>query len=149
MDNNEMEYERITNLLNKRDRDDANRRRKKTDWVGRMATILSFVTWIIMIAIWAVLDAAAPEKETRFITSFFDVHFGTAPLIRDRWDHALVYVAFILLLVSLSTCIIAFLFNKMRMKRKRDKYKKSIFIAGGITVIALTVFLLRFWPVLF
>ena len=149
MDNKELDYERITDLINKRDSDDSNRRKKKTDWVNRMATILSLVAWSIMIAIWAVLDAASPEKEKKFITSFFDVNFGTAPLIRDRWDYTLVYVAFILLLASLGTCIIAFFFNKMRMKRKSDKYRKSIFVAGGITIIALSIFLYRFWSVLF
>jgi len=149
MNDNELDYDKITELLNKRDEEEKKDRRQKVDWVGRFATILSLCAWGIMIAVWIVLETASPERDMKFITSFFDVQFGTAPSVRTRWNYSMVYTAYILMLVSLGTCVIAFFLNKMRMKRKRDKYKKSIFIIGGITIIAFIAFMIRFWSVLF
>ena len=149
MEDKDLSYDKISDLLNKKDNKDENKRKKKADWLSKAAAILSLFAWTIMIAVWAVLEAAAPERERRFITSFFDVQFGTPPLIREIWDYTLVYIACVLLLVSLGTCAIAFFINRMRMKRKSDRYKISIFIAGGINVIVLVVFLIHFWSVLF
>jgi len=149
MEDKDLSFDKISDLLNIKDNKDENKRKKKADWVSKAATILSFFAWIIMIAVWALLEAAAPERDRRLITSFFDVQFGTAPLIREIWDYTLVYIAYVLLLVSLGTCAIAFFINRMRMKRKSDKYKISIFIAGGITVVVLVAFLIHFRSVLF
>ena len=151
MADNGLNYDQITEILNKRDEAEKTDRRRKSDWVSKMATILSLLAWCIMIAVWIVLESASPERGMRFTQTFFQVHFGTdaASTIRTRWDHTLVYIAYILMLVSMGTCIIAFIMNKMRMKRKTDKYKKSIFIVGGITIIAFVAFMIRFWSVLF
>jgi len=146
---NDHDYKMITDLLNKYDHERNKERRKKKDWVTKMATVLSFCSWGIIAAVWVLLETAAPERELKFITSFFDVQFGTEPQIRTWWDYTFVYAAFVLLLVSLAACVAAFIFNKMRMKRKTDKYKKSIFIIGGITIIALIVFFFRFGHVIF
>ena len=151
MANNDLDYDMITELLNKRDAEEKKDRRGKPDWVSRMATILCLCAWGLMIAVWVLLETASPEKGMTFTQTFFNVHFGTdaASALRTRWDYTLVYVAYILLLVSLGTCVIAFLFNKMRMKRKSDKYRVSIFVVGGITIIAFVFFIIRFWSVLF
>jgi len=146
MADKELDYDILTEILNK---DKSGCRRRKADWVTKMATILSLCSWSIMTAVWIVLETASPEREMTFITSFFNVKFGAETVIRARWDHTMVIAAFVLLLVSLATSVAAFLFNKMRMKRKSDKYKKSIFIIGGITIVALIVFLIRFWSVIF
>ena len=148
MADNELDINKINRIFNSIDDENKNKRRKKSDWVSNTATTLSLVAWVIMIAVWAVIDAAAPDREHGWL-SFFEVQFGTAAAIRARWDYTLVYTAYVLMLVSLGTCLIAFAFNKMRMRRKNDKYKKSIFVIGSITLIAFVFFLIRFWPVLF
>jgi len=146
----DFDYNQLTNIVNSVNGDKKSTdRRKKKDWVGRMATILSLTAWGIMIAVWVVLDAAAPERVQTFTATFFRATFGTEIVTRSRWDYTLVYVAYILMLVSLGASIFAFIFNKMRMKRKSDKYKISNVVIGGITVIVLVVFLIRFWTVLF
>jgi len=148
-DNNGLSYDMITDLLNKRDAEEKKDRRQKKDWVGSMATILTLCAWGIMIAVWVVIETASPDREMMFINTFFEAQFGVAGYGRSRWNYALVYTAYILMLVSLGTCAIAFILNKMRMKRKSDKYKTSIFIIGGITIIAFIAFMIRFWSVLF
>jgi hypothetical protein len=102
-----------------------------------MAAILSVVSWLVALAVWAVLDRASPERENMF-TRMFGV------TVRENWDGTLLPIAFVLLLVSLGICVLAFFFNKLRMKRKTDKYRKSIFIIGGITILGIVFFLMRF-----
>ena len=117
---------------------DFNERRKKADWVVKMATILSLAAWLVAFAVWIVLDSASPEK-----TTFFTQFFGAS--VRSYWDTSLLPVAFALLVVSLCTCIIAFVFNMLRMRRKTDKYRKSIIIIGAITIAGIIFFVIRFW----
>ena len=148
MDKKELSYDKIAELLEKED-ENKNKRKIKNDWVSKTATILSLCAWTIMLAVWTVLHLASGDRYIAMTASFGRWVFDMEPNLRFGWDRTLVYVAFVLLLVSLATCVIAFLFNKRRMKRKTDKYKKSIFVIGGITIIALVFFLIDFWSMLF
>ena len=112
-------------------------RRKKADWVINMATALSVVSWFVAFGVWLLLDMAAPERE-----DFFSRVFGGT--VRGYWDTSLLPIAFILLVISFLTCVGAFIFNMMRMRRKTDKYRKSIIIVGIITIVGIVMFLLRF-----
>ena len=149
MAENGLNYDQITKLLNKRDEDEKKDRRQKKDLVSRMATILSLGAWAVMIAVWVVLETASPDREMMFINTFFEAHFGVAGVGRSRWNYTLVYAAYILFLVSMGACAIAFVLNKMRMKRKGDKYKISIFVIFGITVVAFVFFLIQHGSVIF
>jgi len=151
MAENGLNYDQISKLLNKRDEEEKKDRRQKKDVIGRLSTILCLGAWLIMIAVWVVLEMASPERGMRFTQTFFEVHFGvdSAAAIRSRWNYTLVYAAYIMMLISLGSCAVAFVLNKMRMRRKGDKYKVSIFVIGGITVIAFVFFLIRFWRILF
>ena len=144
-----LSYDQISDLINKRDNEERRERRKKKDPVSRMATILSLGAWAVMIAVWVVLETASPDREMMFINSFFEAQFGVAGQGRARWNYTLVYTAYILFLISFGACAIAFVLNIMRMKRKGDKYKKSIFVIFGITVIAFIFFLIEHGSVLF
>ncbi|MCL2663217.1 MAG: hypothetical protein FWE83_07800 [Oscillospiraceae bacterium] len=151
MDNEGLSYEQITDILDQNEKEKKKDRRQRRDIVTRMATILSLCAWATMIAVWVVLELASPERGMLFTQTFFQWHFGTdaTGAIRARWDRQLVYLAYVMMLVSFGTCVFAFLFNKMRMKRKSDKYKKSIFVIAGITLIAFVAFLIRFGSMLF
>ena len=116
---------------------DFNERRKKADWVVKMATIMSVVSWAVALAVWVVLDRAQPEKEDMF-TRYFNI------AIRENWNASLLPVAFTLLVASLCICIIAFVFNMLRMRRKTDKYRKSIIVIGVITIIGIVLFIIQF-----
>jgi len=119
-------------------------RRKKADWIVKMATILNLVSWAVAVAVWFVLESASPEREMRFVTSLLQVHFDSDIIVRNRWDMTLLPIAFFLLIASLCICIASFMFNKMRMRRKTDKYRKSIIIIGIITILGIIGFLIRF-----
>jgi len=153
MDLNDLDYDTLTELLEKRDREEAEeRRRKKKFRIDSLPTAMSFIALCIMTAVWVMMEVAAPDRDMMFFRTFFDVHdqhFTVAPIFRERWNFTLVYTAYILQLVSLGTCFAAFLINYSRVKRKAGKYKISVFVAGGITVTALVFFVIRFWNVLF
>jgi len=151
MDDKGLSYDAITDILNKRDEEEKKDRRQRTDWVTRMATILSVLAWLVMITVWVLVDTASPDRGMRFTQTFFEVHFDVdaAAGQSSRWDNNLIFIAYLLQIVSIGTCVVAFLFNKMRMKRKSDKYRLSIFIIGGITIVAFIAFLIRFWSNLF
>jgi len=150
MDFDELDYDKITDLLNKRDEEERLEKEKKNkDWKSILATVLSLVAFALMAAVWVVLEAGAPEREMRFITSFFNVHFGAETVVRTTWDKTLIYVAYILQLISLGTCLIASVLNIMHIKPKYGKFKITIFIISGITIFAFSFFLVRFGSYLF
>jgi fatty acid desaturase len=151
MDNEGLSFEQITEILDQNEKEKNKDRRQRKDIITRLATILSLLAWAIMIAVWVVLEFASPDRGMMFTQTFFQWHFGTdaTGAIRTRWDRQLVYLAYVLMLVSFGTCFFAFLLNRMRMKRKTDKYKKSIFVIAGITLIAFIAFLIRFGSMLF
>lgn len=112
-------------------------RRKKPDFIVRMTTILSLLSWAFALMVWVTLDLAKPEK-----ARWWEIQNNIA--VRSKWDVALLPTAYGLLISSLALCLLAFVFNTMRRKRKTDKYKKSVFIIGIIDIIGLVLFLIVF-----
>jgi len=152
MSNDDLDFTKLTEIINKNEEEEERKRtrgKKKKDPLNTAATIFSIVALGIMAAVWVVLEAASPEREMRFITSFFDVQFGTAPVVRTRWNYTLVYVAYVLQLISIGTCLIALVLNYSRSKAKGEKMRKFIFVICGIVIFAFVVFLIRFGNVLF
>ena len=112
-------------------------RRKKADWIVRMAAIFSILSWVVAFTVWIFIDQASPEKGHMF-TSAYNV------AVREHWDETFLPLAFGLLIAALLLCIMAFFFNKLRMRRKTDKYRKSIITIGVITIVGIVMFVIRF-----
>ncbi|MCL2015763.1 MAG: hypothetical protein FWG68_05895 [Defluviitaleaceae bacterium] len=118
-------------------------RRKQADLVTKLATILAVVSWGIIIAAFLLIDAASPVQEN-LLTRLF-----AQEAVRDVWDIVFIRVTIIMLVVSFIVCVAAFLFNKMRMRRKTDHYKISIIISGIINFVAIIALIITFWADLF
>ncbi len=111
-------------------------RRKGPDSVVKAVWWTAGISWLLFIAAVIFFETARPEAET-----FFDRQFDIS--IRDYWnENALQYVFFILVL-NLAVCVIGFIFNMTRHKRKTDKISKSILILGTITFAGILWYLLR------
>jgi len=152
MDNSDLDFDKLTAIINQNEEEEEAKKqrfKKKRDTVSTVTTVFSLVALGILIAVWVVLEAASPEREMRFITSFFDVQFGTAPAVRTRWNYALVYIAYVLQLISIGVSLIAFVLDYTRSKAKGTKLRKSIIVIGGIAIVAFVVFLIRFGNVIF
>lgn len=129
--------------MNENSRGDFAERRRQADWVIKAASVLSFISWLVAITVVFVLDLAAPENDN-FFTRTWE---GAA--LRTTWNETLLPAVFILLMVSLLSCIAAFFFNRIRMRRKTDKFKKSILIIGALTLAGLILFVFRFGGYMF
>jgi len=146
----DLDYDKITEILKKRDEEERLAElKKKRRLRGSLVTILSLIPWLIMIAVWVLIDIASPGREMTFITSFFNVQFGAEPLARPAWNYPLIYIAYVLMLVSLGLCLIAITINILGKRREGEKMKKSVFIIGGITIVAFVFFIINFWTVIF
>jgi len=112
-------------------------RRKRTDWITYMATILGVVSWIVAFSVGLLLDLASPERE-----HMFSRMFGTS--VRNYWDPALLPIAFGLLVASFCICCLALLFNALRKRRKTDRFKKPVIVIGIVTFVGILFFIYRF-----
>ena len=153
MDFDDLDYDKITELLNKRDEEERLAAlKKKKNARGTLLTVLSFIPWVIMIAVWILIETASPDREMMFFRTFFDVHdqhFSVDPFFRHSWNYGLIYTAYVLMLVSLGLCLIAFTINILGKRREGEKIRISVFIIGSITIIAFIFFIINFWYVIF
>ena len=118
-------------------------KRKQADWVVNAAAVLSVIAWVFAFLVTLVLDLASPERDN-FFTNFLGD--GT---VRAEWDTTLLPIGLILLVVSFLCCVAAFMFNMMRMRRKTDKYRKSVIIMGLLSLAGIVFFVVRFGSVIF
>lgn len=116
-------------------------RRKGKDVVSRVISIIAVVGWAIAIGTILLLDRARPESAT-----YFDRLFGN--VVRSSWNAGLLRFALIALIAALCICIIGFVLNMTRHKRKTDKYNKSIIVVGCFSAVALVWFLFSFYSYL-
>ena len=128
--------------MSEREKAFANRRRQ-SDWVVNAAAALSVIAWVVAFFVTLVLDLASPERD-----NFFTNFLGEG-MVRTEWDPALLPIGLVLLVVSFLCCIAAFMFNMMRMRRKTDKYRKSVIIMGLITLSGIVFYVIRFGQYIF
>ena len=113
-------------------------RRRQSDWLVKASILMSALAWVVLFAVWIVMYFAA-EYKPGFFNVFLQVDVPENPLTQT-----LLPVAFTLLIVALVICVFAFIFNLLRMRRKTDRYRKSIFIVAGVTIIAIIAFVYNF-----
>lgn len=112
-------------------------RRKQADILVKGATTLSVVSWLVSIASVLALEIASPASET-----LVDHMRGITP--DTMWNTTILQISFFLLIFSLLSCVCAFIFNMLRMRRKTDKYRKSIIIIGLVNTAGFAAFMLVF-----
>ena len=105
-------------------------RRKGPDIVVKAVWWVVGISWMLIITAVLFTDKAKPER-----TTFFDRLFEVS--VREYWDRDLLQNAFYVLLVNLAVCIIGFIMNMMRQKRKTDKISKSIIVLTVITLAGI------------
>jgi NADH:ubiquinone oxidoreductase subunit 4 (subunit M) len=118
------------------------RRKKSSDWIAKMSNILSLVSWLIAFSVWMIAEMAQPDREN-FWHGIARIQ-GHQIELNTTWNTVLLQIAFNMLTVSLLMCVTAFIFNKLRMRRKTDKYKKSIWVIAAITIAVIIYFIINF-----
>ena len=121
-------------------------RRKQADWVVNSAAVLSVVSWVVAFFVVLLLDIASERPAMPGLASWL----GGAPAAAvTTWNAALLPIGLILLVVSFLCSVAAFMFNMMRMRRKTDKYRKSVIIMGLITLAGIIAYVFRFGAYIF
>ena len=121
-------------------------RRKQADWVVNSAAALSVVSWVVAFFVVLVLDIASERPAMPGLQSWLGA--SPAPAI-TQWNATILPIGLILLVVSFLCSVAAFMFNMMRMRRKTDKYRKSVIIMGLITLAGIIAYVIRFGTYIF
>ena len=122
--------------------DNFKERRRRSDWMVNASAVFSVVSWLFTIIGLLFIDVAAP-RQTNFFTNVFD---GSAQV---SWNSNVLVFSYVLLVFSIASCITAFAFNMMRMRRKTDRVRKSVIIIGLTTIIGFILFTITFSDYLF
>ena len=125
-------------------------RRKQADWVVNAAAVLSVLAWVGAFSVVLILDIASENVQMEGLQAW--LAGGTAPGAApgSGWNIVLLrQIGLILLVVSFLCSVAAFMFNMMRMRRKTDKYRKSVIIMGLITLVGIIFYVYRFGDVIF
>ena len=125
-------------------------RRKQADWVVNTAAVLSVLAWVVAFSVVLVLDIASENVQMEGLQAWLASGAATGGGSGSGWNIVLLrQIGLILLVVSFLCSVAAFIFNMMRMRRKTDKYRKSVIIMGLITLVGIVFYVIRFGDVIF
>jgi hypothetical protein len=118
---------------------DANRvfteRRRGPDAVIKTVWWTVGLSWTLIITAFLITSEAQPKFET-----FIDRMVKSS--VRNYVDRDLLQYAFYVLLINLLVCIIGFILNMLRHRRKTDRISKSIIVLGMITLMGIFWYML-------
>ena len=107
-------------------------KRRGPDFIVKCIQGSALVSWIIIFVILIVFSMAKPRFQG-FGRNFAVVGGG-------GWDTALVGSIFYILIFQLVLCIVGLVISTTRMRRKSDRYNKSLIIMGILSVIGIAIF---------
>lgn len=111
-------------------------RRRGPDAVIKAVWWTVGISWVLIITALLITSEAQPKFET-FVDRMLKVS------VRNYWDIDLLRYAFYVLLLNLAACIVGFVLNILRQKRKTDKISKSIIVLSVITLSGILWYLIR------
>jgi len=117
-------------------------RRKDKDWMVQGSTILCVLAWMLSFFALLVIDLAAPTQANMF------THLMGGQE-RVTWNEAFILLAYIMLVLSVISCVTSLTFNVMRMKRSHDKLKISVLVINVLTIAGFIFFTFNFVDILF
>ena len=112
-------------------------RRKKQDWVVRSVSVIAVIGWILAFIALLFLDRASPLQEN-FITRFLSVN------VVSFWNTSLLRSAFAAILASFIACVVGFVLNASRHRRKSDRFNKLLIAIGVASTVMLVLYLINF-----
>ena len=113
-------------------------RRRRGDKIVSAAVITNALAWCVAFISWILFDMGA-EYEAGWFNIWFQVEVPVNPL-----TETLLPISFWLLVGSLSLAAASLILNRMRMNRKDDKYRKSVFVIAAIVLYAIINFFVNY-----
>ena len=123
-------------------------RSRKPDWVLRSVTIITLVGWLIAMAALALYYLGAPKDNP--IGDALDAirpNIGAGGSTSAK--PGLLTGTFIAILASCFACIVGFILNVTRHKRKTDRYNKLLITLSGVSLVFLVFFLINYAGTIF
>lgn len=105
-------------------------RRSGPDIIVTLIKVLSVVCGSLLIVALLLIDRAKPGIET-FFDRLLDVQ------LRKSWDHDLLVTHLFVVATICCLSIIGLIFNKLRARRKKDRYRKSLIFSIIFSMVAL------------
>ena len=112
-------------------------RRRRKDWVVRLVSIGALLGWCAAIVSLMLVRFAVPRRGTMF-------HFFEGIFYYGHWDTNLLRIALITLVISFFICVIGFIANIARSRRKSDRFHKGVITMGILSLIGIVVFLVNY-----
>lgn len=117
-------------------------RRRKRDWVTRAVPIIAAIGWLAAIVMLVLLDRASPTH-----ADFFSRLAGK--LVVSSWNTQMLQYVLLILVGVFVICLVGFILNLLRHKRKTDKFNMPIIVLGIASVIGIVAFLIAFGKYIF
>lgn len=111
-------------------------RRRGPDVVVKAVWWTVGISWMLIVSAFLITVEARPKFET-----FIDRMVKAT--VRDYWDRNLLQSTFYVLIINMTVCIIGFILNMLRQRRKTDKTSKSIIVLGCITLLGIIWYMLQ------
>jgi len=108
-------------------------RRRRKDWVSRCITFFAVIGWGCAFVAFTYGNRAKPGFDSVVLRALG----GT---VRQYWDIDMLNLSFRVLLITLFICVLGFLINMSRYRRKSDRINKPLLVLAIITFVAIIVF---------
>lgn len=129
--------------LGKPGRDFIERRdKKRRDGVSFVVTLIAVIGWFVCILALLFLDFAKPEQES-FWSRFFHEP------VQSSWNRGLLLFILAMLVLDFLMCMLGFVLNITRHKRKADRFHKGIISLWIISGVIILIYLLVFGTYIF
>ncbi|MDR3237898.1 MAG: hypothetical protein LBT84_05275 [Spirochaetia bacterium] len=114
-------------------------RRKGPDNVSRFISLLVSASWVMIFALFVIIALAKPSTNMSIFTIMSE---NTRSF--SGWNISLISLVFPVLLVQLGLCLFGLILSSRRMKRRRDKYSKSLIFFTIVSLAGLLVYFISF-----
>ncbi|MFZ5354096.1 MAG: hypothetical protein ACOZCL_15435 [Bacillota bacterium] len=110
-------------------------RRRRPDVLAKWVRVSGGISWFLVILALVTAIFAKPRMDT-----IFDQHNNIR--VPHNWDTQVLQTAFIILIALFIFCVISLIFNSMRMKRKTDRFNRSIIFNAVASLFGILMFLI-------
>ena len=118
-------------------------RSRKPDWVLRSVTVMTLIGWVAaMVALVMYYMGTPKEGDIQKAVDSINPNIGATAGINVS-NAGLLRGTFFAILASCVICVIGFILNFTRKKRKTDKFNKLLITLGIVSVVFLAVFLIN------
>jgi len=112
-------------------------RRKGPDQISKIISLIIAVSWILIFVLFLILAMAKPSAEMS-VVSIMSKNTQSV----GGWNISLMGVLLPVLIIQLGLCLFGLLLSSRRMKRKRDKYSRSLIFFTVTSVAGLVAFII-------